>query len=420
MEQSQWATIHSLPPEILFYIVRLCITVNFNHFAYGANVASWDSNESIWKMQLVCKAWREPALRASLHSVSIFDLKSARSFLRTLAIDPIRSVCVKYLALGADDSIQGSSHEADSVRIFKESIEMTQVVLAASPALVHLHVHPLHFAARNHLLAAIRSSRHLQTLVISPRFRSWQGEVSREPSSPASPRIPPKLRITVVPTSSSCPSLRSSNVELDFASTWSAPVPAIVPEAQPNSIKILWLNCDCEESALWQVLMKSESLEVLQLYFERLLPKEGTVLALMHSTDTMKRLHYTCNPTEEDLVNFDPTETPILDLVLPRYRRLESLSVTATELSCHLFRLLPRSLKTLEITSLNDRAKFFLDLQLLNDLEDDSLEITLEELTVRDEAQIYDPDTIQQFYERCVKRGIVFTFQPDSPPPEND
>lgn len=60
MEQSQWATIHSLPPEILFYIVRLCITVNFKHIAYGANVASWDSNESIWKMQLVCKAWREP------------------------------------------------------------------------------------------------------------------------------------------------------------------------------------------------------------------------------------------------------------------------------------------------------------------------------------------------------------------------
>lgn len=89
--------------------------------------------------------------------------------------------------------------------------------------------------------------------------------------------------------------------------------------------------------------------------------------------------------------------------------------MTATELSCHLFRLLPRSLRSLEVTSLNDRARFFMDLQLLDDLEDPNLEVTLEELTVRDQAQVYDPDLIQQFYERCVARGIVFTFQPDSP-----
>lgn len=121
------------------------------------------------------------------------------------------------------------------------------------------------------------------------------------------------------------------------------------------------------------------------------------------------------SPTIEDLAHFDSTAVPIFDLLLPRYLQLETLIVTATELSCRLFRLLPRSLRYLEITSLNDQARFFMDLQLLRDLEDMSLEVTLEELVVRDSAQVYSPDLIQEFYERCTARGIIFTFYPDSP-----
>ena len=56
-----------------------------------------------------------------------------------------------------------------------------------------------------------------------------------------------------------------------------------------------------------------------------------------------------------------------------------------------------------------------MDLQLLRDLEDPNLEITLEELVVRDSAQVYDPNLIQEFYERCTARGIIFSFYPDSP-----
>ncbi|GAA6009030.1 hypothetical protein JCM11491_005717 [Sporobolomyces phaffii] len=375
-------TIHALPPEVVFYICRLAITFNLEHWPFGASIATWDSNESIAHLQLVCRAWRDPALRATLHSVSLFDLASTRSLLDTLAINPVRATFVKYLAIGVDDGAQDADPDEISAKLLHESLEMVSTICATS-ALVHLHIHPLHFGARESLLPAVRQSRALQTLVISPRFRSWAGETwgvdAYSRTDVVELALPPFLR----------------RLELDFASSWSAPIPVLHPQARPNLINTLWLNCDSEENALWQVLSQSESLEILQLYFERLLPKEG--------------------PTEEDLAEYDATETPIFDLLLPRYRRLESLSVTATELSCHLFRLLPRSLRSLEVTSLNDRARFFMDLQLLDDLEDPNLEVTLEELTVRDQAQVYDPDLIQQFYERCVARGIVFTFQPDSP-----
>jgi len=150
----------------------------------------------------------------------------------------------------------------------------------------------------------------LKTLVISPRFQSWDG---------SSWGVNAFARTDVVEFSLA-PLLE--RLELDFASTWSAPFPIISSQAQPNSIKTIWLNCDTEEHALWQVLTSSESLEFCQLYFERLLEREGyvhvfssfpnpyplplcpclrltlnescrTVQALLNSTSTMKRLYFT-------------------------------------------------------------------------------------------------------------------------------
>jgi len=145
-----------------------------------------------------------------------------------------------------------------------EAIEFTRVIAAVSSSLTHLHLHPLHVKARDFLLPAIRTCRNLNTLVISPRFQSWDGSswghnaFSRTDVVEFS--LPPLLE----------------RLELDFASTWSAPFPIISSQAQPNSIKTIWLNCDSEEHALWQVLTSSESLEFCQLYFERLLRGKGT------------------------------------------------------------------------------------------------------------------------------------------------
>ncbi|GAA5886552.1 hypothetical protein JCM16303_006606 [Sporobolomyces ruberrimus] len=408
-------TIESLPYELILVICRLSITPNIEHWPYGANVASWDSNESIVHLQLVCRAWRDPAdnlfapfvaseaLRACLESVSLFNLQSAQSLLRTLREDPLRASHVRFLAIGVNEETSHESEKESSRRILEESLRMIDIINLVSSSLAHLHLHPLHFSARASLLPAIRKCRGLRSFVISPRFLSWNGGTwgvdAFSKSDVVEFSLPPLLE----------------RLELDFASTWSAPVPTLKPEATPNAITALWLNCDCEETALWQVLTQSESLESLQLYFERLLPVTETVAALMTSTGTMKRLHFISNPTEEDLAHFDSHATPIFDLLLPRYRKLEHLSVTATELSYRLFRILPPSLLKLEITSLNDAAQYFLDLQLLNDLEDHSLEISLKELVVRDQAQGYDPVLLKKFEERCRKRGVEFVFYPDTP-----
>ncbi|GAA5823349.1 hypothetical protein JCM5353_008243 [Sporobolomyces roseus] len=376
-------SIHFLPYEILFRILEFTITVSKEgEFAYGANVASWDLNGEALAYRLVCKAWSEPAFRVASRSVALFHKTTAQQYLSILEADSTRSTV--YLALGASEwDDKDLSLEENSDRLLLEAIELIRVIVAVSTSLTHLHLHPLHVKARDYLLPAIRTCRNLRTLVISPRFQSWDGSTwglnAFGRTDVVEFSLPPLLE----------------RLELDFASTWSAPFPIISSQAEPNSIKTIWLNCDCEEHALWQVLTSSESLEDCQLYFERLLEREG--------------------PTIEDLANFDSTAVPIFDLLLPRYLQLETLIVTATELSCRLFRLLPRSLRYLEITSLNDQARFFMDLQLLRDLEDHSLGITLEELVVRDSAQVYSPDLIQEFYERCTARGIIFTFYPDSP-----
>lgn len=156
-------------------------------------------------------------------------------------------------------------------------------------------------------IPAIRACQQLKTLVISPRFSAdWNGSTWGENlfarTDVVEFSLPPQLE----------------RLELDFASTWSAPFPVISSQAQSNMIKSIWLNCDCEEHALWQVLTSSQALELCQLYFERLLEINGyvlalsscltniiwtrnlrwsmlcrTVQALLNSTSTMKRLHST-------------------------------------------------------------------------------------------------------------------------------
>ncbi|GAA5825097.1 hypothetical protein JCM5353_006505 [Sporobolomyces roseus] len=377
-------SIQSFPHEILFKIFEFTISVSKEgRFTYGANVASWDSNGEALAYRLVCKAWSEPAFRVAARSVALFHKTTAQQFLAVLEAESTRSTAI-YLALGASEwDDKDLSQQENSDRLLPEAIELIRVIVAVSSSLTHLHLHPLHVKARDYLLPAIRTCRKLETLVISPRFQSWDcsswGVNAFAKTDVVEFSLPPLLE----------------RLELDFASTWSAPFPIISSQAQPNSIKTIWLNCDSEEHALWQVLTSSESLAFCQLYFERLLEREG--------------------PTIEDLAHFDSTAIPIFDILLPLYHQLETLIVTATELSCRLFRLLPRSLRYLEITSLNDQARFFMDLQLLRDLEDTSLEIHLEELVVKDTAQVYDQNLIQEFYERCTARGIIFTFQPDSP-----
>lgn len=88
-----------------------------------------------------------------------------------------------------------------------------------------------------------------------------------------------------------------------------------------------------------------------------------------------------------------------------------------------MFRLLPRSLVHLEVTSLNDApGRRFLDddgddATLVRDLDDDQVEITLRELVLHDEATAYDAALVARVRDKCRARGVTFTFCPDSPAP---
>lgn len=69
-------SIQSFPHEILFKIFEFTISVSKEgRFAYGANVASWDSNGEALAYRLVCKAWSEPGTFVSL---TLFAISSFR------------------------------------------------------------------------------------------------------------------------------------------------------------------------------------------------------------------------------------------------------------------------------------------------------------------------------------------------------
>ncbi|GAA6059469.1 hypothetical protein JCM10212_005408 [Sporobolomyces blumeae] len=397
------ATVAAISSDILFDIFRLAIVYPPDGFSFGGHLGHWYSNESVASLRLVCRHWREPALRALLHSTAIYDRAAAQNILDTFAADPSRKSKVRFLVLSLDeDAGYHLSLEADSHRLFLESVDFVRVISAVSTGLTHLHLHPLHFGARELLLPALRACPNLRCLIISPRFQGYEGATWGENlyshTDVVQLALPPKLE----------------TLEVDFESSWSAPIPVIEAPVSPNALRKLRLTCDCDAEALWQVLMQSESLELCELYFERLLAREGTAAALMYSTETMRHLRFISNPTVRDLELFDDTATPLFDILLPRYRRLISLSVTATEISFRLFRLVPPTLRHLEIQSPNHKAAFVFDQQLIRDLSDPTLAIHLETFIVRDAASAYDPDDIQSFYEHCTARGIIFTFQPDS------
>lgn len=390
----------SLPYHILMECFTYAIEQNEPEPSRGGKLIGWESNESIKAMSLVCRGWQDAGQSILYKSIAIIGSNVADKFLRTCQSRPDLIDRVKSLVIGLGE-VKESTQLIVGQR--EDSIPLVKVIEACT-GLQHLQVRPLHQSIRNELLAAI-TSKPLLSLVCAPRLIkpdvNWTSELYHS-------------------TDIQLVSQSLLKLELDFWSK-SMPLPVPLPSLPPLRLVELRLHCDLPHELLCLILKAAGStLEILDLYFERILSLEDTTQALLPSVQSLRKLRYISNPTLEELGNTNVNLTPIFDRLLPHYHQLEKLSVSATEVSTNLLRLLPPCLKDLEVQSFNHHGTFMFSNVLLLALKDESIEFKLETFTVLDAAEVWEAENVELVRSACRARGIIFQFLPDSEGAESD
>lgn len=359
---------------------------------------------SLWVQGTCQDAFQEltlvPFAQVLHRSIAILGRPAADRFLRTARERPDLVDKVRSLVIGLGEEEEGTQLEMGQAA---DSLVLVAVI-DACPKVEHLQVRPLHHSARDTLLPSILS-KPLLSLVCAPRLVKpnvgWTSELYR-----------------AIDIQLALPTLK--RLELDF---WAspAPLPDPLPVLPLLPIVDLRLHCDIPDELLYLILAAAgPTLQVVDLYFERILSLNETTAALFRSTKTMRKFRYISNPTLDELSNFNAHVTPIFDRLLPHYEQLERLFVSATEISTNLFRLLPPCLRDLEVQSFNHHGTFVFSRVVLLALQDASLDFRLETFTVHDAAEVWEEDSIAAMRVACRARGISFFFKPDSEGAESD
>ncbi|ORY89798.1 hypothetical protein BCR35DRAFT_300291 [Leucosporidium creatinivorum] len=388
-----------LPYHILLDIFLYAVEKDPVQSEHGGRLSRWDSHESLNTMPLICSAWEDAATTALYRLVALLGGDKARSFLDTLHYYPEHGLKVRYLVIGVGDHREECE---DDTGLAEDSLDLVRV-LTLCPNLHHLQVRPLHHGARTALLAAL-ATLNLQSLVCAPRLgisdRDWAtGLYAANDLALAHPSF--------------------KSFELEFGGAGSPPAVALPPLMSPLPLFLplveLRLHCDLSDQMLWALLSACQLLEVYDVYFEKLLPSKQTARAMRASAASIKLLRFVCNPTLEQLELFDPsTHEPIFDQLLPYQQHLQRLSISATEISTNIFRLIPPSLVNLEIQSFNHVGSFIYSQHLIDHLLDPSLDLgALESLVLYDSADAWVEENVEAMRHACEARGIRFTFLPD-------
>ncbi|GAA6029508.1 hypothetical protein JCM8097_003713 [Rhodosporidiobolus ruineniae] len=403
----------NLPYHALTAIFSYAVDVPREIKPHGGRLMDWDSNESIASLALVCKGWAEAASTVLYRSVALLQPGSGKRFLNTLHASPSLAGKVRYLVLSLGEETASANEMLLSPEEYlASSLDLVAIIQRCSATLTHLQLHPIHAGAREPLFAALHSMSELSTLVCSPRFCDPDGDMideEHEGGWGANLYSRTDLRELALPD-------RLRTLELDFASSWDATVLPLQSTVPTKRLKQLRLRCDTNVDVLWAVLAQCSELEVCELYFESMLPRDETTAALRPSAVTLKHLEFFSNPTLDDLAHFDSFALPIFDRLLPYYSQLEHLAVSATEVSTNVFRLLPPTLTSLEIQAFNHVSTFLYTDQLVEDLREPMYAQGLSSLRVNDAAEAWEGPDIQSLREACEARGIDFIFRPDSDP----
>lgn len=381
-------TMDQLPPLVLDEIFELAIRDNEAEGDHGGAVLRWNSNELAFGLLRVCKSWLDTAIEVLYRSIVVLDDESARLFLDAVAAKSELATKVRYLVIGLSGEMMEELKE-------RRSSENIVFVLDVCAQLRHLQIRPLHDSVRKILLAAV-VTKPLLTLICAPRI--------------ASPSAREWFRSDDVALA--LPSL--TRLELDF---WGAAILDLPAPSIPScpSLRHIQLHFSYPSNLVFAIIEGSPNLVTADLYFERLAPQDRSARAFESSVGTLKHLRFISNPTSDELDNFDESTKAFLDHLFPKFQALETLSVSATDISIALFRSVPPTLRHLTIQSYNHRAIFSKDRadELLETLRDGNLDIRLETFKLYDLAEAWE-ELIPELREAFVARGIEFSFEADT------
>ncbi|ORY75698.1 hypothetical protein BCR35DRAFT_306222, partial [Leucosporidium creatinivorum] len=367
-------------------------------YLQSGRLVGWDSNEELRSMALVCRGWEEAAVAVLHHSVALSGRKAARRFLAMLERRPERAKLVRWIAIGLGEDDEAGAGGRDAILSRREASQALVAVLCALPSVEHLLLRPLDPAARPNLLAFFAGRRrHLKSLVLTARNISdtagWQGVLQRSDAELVLDGLE-RLDVDV---------WRSADPQLN-------PSPPPLPLPPRLSLTHLCLDADYSPKLTYDLICPT--LTHLHLYFEHLRPAQEAALALSKAP-ALQHLHYICNPAVEVLErDYNSRATPVLDLLLPSLPHLETLFVSATDISPAFLRLLPPKLRhvTIQTCSSFESARASSMLEILRDSSVDTRR--LRRLTFRDGAERWKRRAVEM-EEVCVRRGICFELLSD-------
>lgn len=210
------------------------------------------------------------------------------------------------------------------------------------------------------------------------------------------------------------PSLRT--FELD---AWSITREGRLSSSAPvlvSKIVNLRLRFDCSDEYLNAVLAAAgPTLQVANIYMERMVAIEGAVAAFQTSFATLRDLQWTTNLPLEALGDSSVSSSPLFDRLLPHFAVLERLSISGTDISPAILSLIPNSLVDLEVEAYTYRGPFKFEEQMITSLENRSeVEMRgLKRFTVCDSEDTWTASNVTDMTRACDARGIVFKFIAD-------
>lgn len=378
-----------LPFDVLHHIflqLQVVLQEERGEYSHGGRLVGWDSNEALRSLPLVSRAWQLAANPALYHSIYLHGSQVANRLLATLKARPELAELVRRVAVGPRDE----GHITSS-GLLEASTSIVEV-LNALPHLEHVLIRPLHPSVRPQFLSFFAARRRrLKSLVLVardvPGGPRWEGLLVQQDLTAIVDGL--------------------EHLDLDI---WQFSASKIVPLVHPpDQLRLthLCLDSDCSPSFTYSLIC--DTLIHLHLYFEHLRPSQQAADALSKAAN-LRHLDYVCNPPVDLLDRQHNRRTaPVMDLLLPSLPLLETLHVSATDISPSFLRVLPPHLHRIIIQSYSSYG-FEEPESLLDMLRRPSLDTKgLQELEIRDSKERWE-DLEQRLVNVCARRGIRFSL----------
>lgn len=404
----------SLPYDILYRI--FIEAVKSTTAQWGGLLFGWRSNEFISRLVTVCRNWSNPANHVLYKSIALLSHSAARSFVKTSKSRPDLIKKTRYLVIGLSEEDTWTSSEEDEELVdigggkLEIKLSIGKATRGTQPAtssamlraleicinLQHLQIRPLHDSQRLPLFAALAEKLSLESLICSPRLRNrqvdWTGCIFRRDD----------LRNLALPT--------LKHLEIDAWTAVDLPVldkPRIIIPLLSKLITLRLRFDTCDEDLFDLLSTAGPTLELADIYVERLVDPSEAAEALSSSVSTLRELRWTTNPSIES--STEVIGTALFDRILPQFQVLEKAALTATDISASLFTFLPSSLRELEVRSLSYLGPFKYHESMLRTLGSTStIQFSLKKFVVYDSRDVWSNENVTALTGACLQRVSLY------------